>query len=89
MKVIHDANSVLILARVHGMPLHSVKPTIFTDTRQREIVFKLVRSAKKLKRLTPMLKLRNLHTSVYTGRERLIRSHSSARFSFELSGNSN
>ena len=26
--------------------------------------------------------------SVYTGRERLIRSHSSARFSFELSGNS-
>ena len=65
MKVIHDANSMLILARVHGMPLHSVKPTIFTDTRQREIVFKLVRSAKKLKRLTPMLKLRNLHTSVY------------------------
>ena len=27
--------------------------------------------------------------SVYTGRERLIRSHSSARFCFELSGNSN
>ena len=26
---------------------------------------------------------------IYTGRERLIRSHSSARFSFELSGNSN
>ena len=25
----------------------------------------------------------------YTGRERLIRSHSSARFCFELSGNSN
>ena len=29
----------------------------------------------------------NLHK--YTGRERLIRSHSSARFCFELSGNSN
>ena len=27
--------------------------------------------------------------SSVTGRERLIRSHSSARFSFELSGNSN
>ena len=26
---------------------------------------------------------------ISTGRERLIRSHSSARFSFELSGNSN
>ena len=26
---------------------------------------------------------------IYTGRERLIRSHSSARFCFELSGNSN
>ena len=28
-------------------------------------------------------------TVLGTGRERLIRSHSSARFSFELSGNSN
>ena len=28
-------------------------------------------------------------TFVYTGRVRLIRSHSSARFCFELSGNSN
>ena len=27
--------------------------------------------------------------SLYTGRERLIRSHSSAKFCFELSGNSN
>ena len=30
-----------------------------------------------------------LHIFRYTGRERLIRSHSSARFCFELSGNSN
>ena len=30
-----------------------------------------------------------VHFFQYTGRERLIRSHSSARFSFELSGNSN
>ena len=30
----------------------------------------------------------SLHNG-YTGRERLIRSHSSARFCFELSGNSN
>ena len=30
-----------------------------------------------------------LHHEPITGRERLIRSHSSARFSFELSGNSN
>ena len=30
-----------------------------------------------------------IHVFVNTGRERLIRSHSSARFSFELSGNSN
>ena len=29
------------------------------------------------------------HVKDNTGRERLIRSHSSARFSFELSGNSN
>ena len=31
----------------------------------------------------------SLSVSAITGRERLIRSHSSARFCFELSGNSN
>ena len=30
-----------------------------------------------------------VHCFAFTGRERLIRSHSSARFCFELSGNSN
>ena len=32
---------------------------------------------------------RTCDNRIYTGRERLIRSHSSARFCFELSGNSN
>ena len=31
----------------------------------------------------------NFYSHLFTGRERLIRSHSSARFCFELSGNSN
>ena len=35
------------------------------------------------------VKLENLFDLITTGRERLIRSHSSARFCFELSGNSN
>ena len=36
-----------------------------------------------------LVKLKEISVLVITGRERLIRSHSSARFCFELSGNSN
>ena len=36
-----------------------------------------------------MRKILTFLVIAYTGRERLIRSHSSARFCFELSGNSN
>ena len=83
----------------HGCDVNVVKTTLnggnnnFKETTSRKLQTRLQRHSVIPSVLGVTLKLKSLLTTdvifYNTGRERLIRSHSSARFSFELSGNSN
>ena len=64
------------------------EPGCFTWARTTHSLWEAIRKVpENLARV--QLQFGNISFSIFTYRERLIRNHSSARFSFELSGNSN